>query len=171
MSFHARLSSSVWTPNTLPEANRDPRITYPLASGVCSFKMNVPKMPAEGDRWEARNYKETDKYTSTNSGLHIATAFFFIIFSREWKVLFSVWFFCGEKRSFIIFFLFFQNTLEQSDSCQETADKSQQWSWQTTSKPVPFPPPFFLPPSLMPAPQTCQLHLRSGNHMSQPFIT
>lgn len=127
-------------------------------------------MPAEGDRWEARNCKETDKYTSANSGLHIATAFFLLFFQENERFYFQCGFFVGRK-GLLLFFLFFQNTLEQSDLCQETADKSQQWSWQTTSKPVPFPPPFFLPPSLMPAPQTCQLHLRSGNHMSQPFIT
>lgn len=54
MSFSAHLSSSPWTLNTSPEASRDPRIMYPLASGVCSFKMNVPKMPAERDGVEVR---------------------------------------------------------------------------------------------------------------------
>lgn len=66
VSFHAGLSSSPWTLSTLPEARRDPRIMYLLASGVCSFKMNIPKMPAERDRVGVRNCKEIDKCTSAN---------------------------------------------------------------------------------------------------------
>lgn len=83
-------------------------------------------MPAERDRWEARNCKEIDKYTSATVAFSLQELFFIIIiFSREWRVLFSVCSLWGEKVFYFIFFLFFQNTLEQSELCQETADKSQ----------------------------------------------
>lgn len=105
MSFHAHLSSSAWTPNTLPAASRDPRVTYPSASGECSFRMNGPKMPAERDRWEARYCKEIDKYTSADGGLHIARGFFFHFFKGTKGFIFSV-FFVGRKGLLLFFFIF-----------------------------------------------------------------
>lgn len=83
MSFHAGLSSSPRTLSTSPEASRDPRIMYLLASGVCSFKMNIPKMPAERDRAEVRNCKEIGKFTSANGGLDIARAFRIVFEGNE----------------------------------------------------------------------------------------
>lgn len=63
-------------------------------------------MPAEGDRWEARNYKETDKYTSPNSGLHIATAFFLLFFQENERFYFQCGFFVGRKGLLLFFFYF-----------------------------------------------------------------
>lgn len=86
---------------------------YPLASGVCNFKMNIPKMPAERDRVEVRNCKEIDKCTSANSGLAIARAS--RIFLKRMNDLSFCMVFVGKKGLLLSFIP--QNSLEQSELC------------------------------------------------------
>lgn len=69
-------------------------------------------MPAESDRWEARNCKEIDKYTLGNGVLHIARAYLNLAENHSYFVkrmtsfIFSVFFLWRESLFFFFFFLF-----------------------------------------------------------------